>query len=201
MPLFGKSAEKLCLQGEKLMAKGLYEEAIEKFGEAIELGKDNLVVRCVAELNMGVCYARLNNKEKAMEHNEKAIELVKMQKNLPAEEPEDEEEKERFYKNLFSHEVSVQAYFNKGIVMRAMDKLEESREIFDNLIKYVPWAFRVREPIFRMERFETIVAMVEKEKETIPGLIPVNYIEEQYRKLGYNKEEMDKDFKVVHPEQ
>jgi len=30
----------------------------------------------------------------------------------------------------------------------------------DNLIKYVPWAFRIRELIFRMERYETIVAMV-----------------------------------------
>ena len=201
MPLFGKSAEKACLQGEKLMAKGLYEEAIKKFSEAIELGRDDLPVRCVAELNMGVCYARLDNKEKAMEHNEKAIELVKMQKNLPAEAPQDEEEKEKFYKTLFSHEVGVQAYFNKGIVMRVIGKLEESRKIFDNLIKYVPWAFRIREPIFRMERYETIVAMVEKERETIPGLVPVNYIQEHYKKLGYSEEEMEKDFRAVHPQQ
>ena len=198
MGIFGKSAEKSCLQGEKLMAKGQYEKAIEKFGEAIELGKDDLVVRCVAELNMGVCYARLDNKEKAMEHNEKALELVRIQKDLPAEEPSDEEEKEKYYKMLFSHHVGVQAYFNKGIIMSVIGKLEESRKIFDNLIKYVPFAFRINELAFRRERFETIVAMVEKERETIPGLVPVDYIKEHYRKLGYSEEEMEQDFRVVH---
>ena len=198
MTIFRKSPRDLCEEGEKLMAKRKHKKAIEKFERAIELGKDDLILKCVAELNMGVCYARMDNKDKALEHFEKSLEAVLKLLNLPLDGPKSKEGEADFYRTLFSHPIGVLAYYDKVITLRAMGRLNEAREMLDNLINYIQPQFAAREPVFRVERFEIISEMVERERsDIISGLVPVSYIKELYRKLGYSEEEIEKDLACV----
>ena len=149
MILFKKSPEDLCREGEEFMAKQRFRKAIEKFVRAIELGGDDLSLVCVAELNIGSCYAMLNNHEKALEHTEKCLEILLGLLGLPLEVPEGREEGS-FYRTLFSRSIGVMAYYNKGIIFKAMGRLDEARVIFDKLIKYLHPQFISQEPILGM---------------------------------------------------
>jgi len=198
MVIFKKSPRDLCEEGEELMAKRKYKKAIEKFEKAIELGENDLILKCVAELNIGVCYARMNNKEKTLEYFEKSLGTVLKLLNLPLEGPKSKEEEADFYRTLFSHPVGFLAYYDKAITLRAMDRLDEARRMLDNLINYIQPQFAAREPMFRVERFEIISEMVERERsDIISGLVPVDYIKELYRKLGYSEEEIEKDLACI----
>ena len=115
--------------------------------------------------------------------------------DLPLEGPQSKEEEGNFYRTLFSRSVGVTAYYNKGIILKSKGKLDEARVIFDKLIKYLHPQFISREPVFRSERFGIIAKMVEREREDIiHGIIPIDYIKELYRKLGYSEDDIEKDY-------
>ncbi|MFW6160413.1 MAG: tetratricopeptide repeat protein [Acidobacteriota bacterium] len=158
-------------KGENLYDQGEYEKAISVFKEFIEKQPDLYEAR----INLGNCYVKLKEYDKAIEEFEFVLEKLKEEQT-----------------DLKENKTAASLYASLGELYMDLDDLEKAKEYFEKSINIDPsnhaLAYNVAEILFNSSKIDEAITYYKKSAEINPNW-PKSYL-----KLGYcylNKAEIE----------
>ncbi len=158
-------------KGENLYDQGEYEKAVSVFKEFIEKQPDLYEAR----INLGNCYVKLKEYDKAIEEFEFVLEKLKEEQT-----------------DLKENKTAASLYASLGELYMDLDDLEKAKEYFEKSINIDPsnhaLAYNVAEILFNSSKIDEAITYYKKSAEINPNW-PKSYL-----KLGYcylNKAEIE----------
>jgi GT2 family glycosyltransferase/MoaA/NifB/PqqE/SkfB family radical SAM enzyme/cytochrome c-type biogenesis protein CcmH/NrfG len=138
-----KSPEEIYQSIQPLIKEEKFEKAIEKLEELLESHPDF----SLADNDLGVLYYKQGNKEKALDHYEKAAELepenMTFQKNLAdfycAELGRLEDALRIYNKILESDPMDVEVLFAIGYICESLQQFEDAKIFYSKILEVEPW--------------------------------------------------------------